>query len=750
MTYSMFSLLSGGVETSCKRALQDCAAIALCCALVGMLVPATAASAAEGKSLDMQTIFASDIFTAKLPSALRWLPGDNRYAYIETDGKGTHIVSRAVDARRSEIALSLEKVRGLPLDFRLTGFQWLPDTNIFLLQGPAATDWQGYESAPWYIYDLKKKQLMPLGKPAQALQLVKLAPDGRHAGFVFGNNIYVTDLLSGETRPVTTDGNGDIFNGVFDYGSTEFGSVDGWRWSPDGSRIAFWQMDATDVPFYPLIDELQSYSAVRSFHYPNVGEKHAVNRIGVYALQSGDIQWLDVGHDRDDYLPEMNWNTSSDGLYIQHFTRDHKTLQLWYARLSQNEINHVLEERDPAWIDITQDLQPLSNGSLVWTSERSGYRHIYLVTPGRGQRSLTEGQWSVDSVLGVDEAGGWVYFYAKKDSLIDQYVYRASLGNTNQLVERLTTREGWHNWQLSADARYALAIHSDARTPQSLTLRTAGGDELWSIVSDSVPAFDDYKMPHTEFVSFTTDDGVSLNGFFIKPLNFDPSKKYPVISYGYGNAGSQVVVNRWGTQRGPTQDLWHRYMAEQGYVIFAMDNRTTTGRGKAAKNLTYGEYGKYAVLDYMQGVNYLKSVPWIDSERIGFWGWSGGGYLAAALMTKAAPLFKVAVSVAPVIDLTRYQSVGVERWMGTPQENPEGYAAVNLMNYADQLEGKLLLIHGTGDENVKFAFTLQFADSLIRAGKQFDMMIYPNQRHGIADFRLHVFTTISRYFNENL
>lgn len=717
-------------------------------ALFYLLVCSLLPSAALGKTLDMQTIFASDTLTAQLPSALRWLPGDNRYAYIEQEGEDQKIVSRAVDSKKDEILLSLQNVRNLPLDFRLTDFQWLPDSEIFLLQGAVASDWQGYKSASWYIYDREKKRLRPLGKVAQVLQLVKLAPDGRHAGFVFENNIYVANLKSGKVSSVTTDGSGDIFNGVFDYGSTEFGPVDGWRWSPDGSQIAFWQMDASEVRFYPLIDELHSYPEVRSFHYPNTGEKHAVNRIGVYALKSGDIHWIDVGHDPDDYLAEMNWNTSSDGLYVQHLTRDHKTLRLWHATLDQKNATQVLQEKDPAWIDITMDLQPLSDGSLIWTSEKSGYRHIYLVAAGRKQSNLTQGKWSVDSVLGVDELGGWVYFYAKKDSLIDQHVYRVNL--VNQQIEKLTSRKGWHRWQLSADARYALAIHSDARTPQSLSLLTADGKELSPLVGESVPAFDDYEMPHTEFVSFTTDDGISLNGFFIKPLNFDPTKKYPVISYGYGNAGSQVIVNRWGTQRGPAQDLWHRYMAEQGYVIFAMDNRTTTGRGKAAKNLTYGEYGKYAVLDYVQGVNYLKSLPWIDSERIGFWGWSGGGYLAAALMTKAAPLFKAAVSVAPVIDLTRYQAVGVERWMGTPQENPDGYAAVNPMNYADQLEGKLLLIHGTGDENVKFAFTLQFADSLIKAGKQFDMMVYPNQRHGIADFRLHVFTTISRYFNDNL
>ena len=223
-----------------------------------------------------------------------------------------------------------------------------------------------------------------------------------------------------------------------------------------------------------------------------------------------------------------------------------------------------------------------------------------------------------------------------------------------------------------------------------------------------------------------------------------------MIGYGYGNAGSQVVVNRWGTQRGPQQDLWHRYMAQQGYVVFAMDNRTTRGRGKAAKNLTYGHYAKYAVLDQLQGAAYLKSLPWVDGNRLGFWGWSGGGYLAAALMTKGAPTWKAAVSVAPVIDITRYQAVGVERWMGMPEDNPEGYAAVNLVNDAHELEGRLLLVHGTGDENVKFAFTLQFADALIRADRLFDMLVYPNQRHGISDHRGHVFASMTRYFNDHL
>ncbi len=705
--------------------------------------------AAGGKPLDLETIFASDSFHSRLPAALKWLPDGTGYAFVED---GQRIVYRklegSVASSQGKIALDLKDLQGLPADFVLSDFQWHPDQEIFLLGGSPVADWQGYSSAAWYVLKANEKAARPVGEPGQRLQLVKLSPNGRYIGYVRDNNIYLDNLQTATSKPVTADGDKDIFNGIFDYGSTEFGPVDGWRWSPDGGRIAFWRMDATGVRRYPLVDELHSYPEVRSFHYPNTGEKHAVNRIGVYTLESADTRWVDVGHDPDDYLPQLHWNTSSDGLYVQHLTRDHKTLKLWYASITPQKPELVLQDTDPAWLDIGNDLQPLADGTLIWSSEKSGFRHLYRISPGTAEQPLTQGDWSVDTVLGVDEARGWVYFYAKKDSLIDQHVYRVSLNDRG--VQKLTDKAGWHQWLLAPGAGHALATYSNAQTPPTLAVVSAEGDQVLPVVSDSVPGFADYAMTHTEFVTFNTDDGIELNGFMIKPPDFDPTEQYPVICYGYGNAGSQVVVNRWGTQRGPTQDLWHRYMAQRGYVIFAMDNRTTAGRGKTAKNLTYGEYGKYAVLDYIEGVDYLKSLPWIDAERIGFWGWSGGGYLAAALMTKAAPLFKAAVSVAPVIDLTRYQAVGVERWMGTPVDNPDGYAAVNLINYADRLEGKLLLIHGTGDENVKFAFTLQFADALIRAGKQFDMMVYPNQRHGISDFRLHVFSTISRYFDANL
>lgn len=733
------------MSTSDWRARADAGCACVGALLLSLLAPL---ATADDRALTLPTIFDGQTFTAQLPRALKWLPADSGFAHIAQDASGALILRHAAGDGQIIEAVPLSAIEGLPDGFTVTDYLWHPASDNLLLRGPVSTDWMGYDSAPWYSYHQDSQRLRPLGDAGQQLQFVKLSPDGRHAGFVRNNNIHLVELASGRQWPVTEDGDGDIFNGVFDYGSTEFGPRGGWYWSPEGGHIAFWRMDATEVRYYPLIDELHSYSKVRRFHYPNTGETHAVNEVRVYNVESGETTTLPVGQDPDDYLPHMRFSAAGDALYVQHLTRDHKTLRLWRAPIDGCAPELVLTDRDPAWLDITDDLRALADGSLLWTSEKSGFRHIYRIAEDGSEAPLTAGDWSVDAVISVDARGGWVYFYAKKDSLIDQFVYRVRLDGSG--LERLTDRAGWHVWKMSADAQHTLATHSDANTPHSLSLLTASGEAVLDLVTASVPALDAYRMSDTEFVSFSTDDGIELNAFMIRPPDFDPQKKYPVIAYGYGNAGSQVVVNRWGTQRGPTQDLWHRYLAQQGYVVFAMDNRTTTGRGKVAKNLTYGEYGKYAVLDFVQGVNYLHSLPWIDSERIGFWGWSGGGYLAAALMTKAAPLFKVAVSVAPVIDLTRYQAVGVERWMGTPEENPTGYAAVNLMNYADRLQGKLLLIHGTGDENVKFSFTLQFADALIRAGRQFDMLVYPNQRHGIADYREHVFTTMTRYFDEHL
>ena len=704
--------------------------------------------------LTLESIFAGSEFDNRLPQNIQWHSDSKRFTFTRTDPD-----TGLLDIHEYDVAAGVSRllISGDALRYRnepvgMTRCRWTADRRYLLLAGPVSTTWDGGSEAAYYIHEPGSGELWPLAENNPRLLNVRLSPDGARVGYVLDNNIYVTELGSRSTRAVTTDGDADIFNGYFDYGSRMFGAGEAWSWSPDGNRIAFWRMDATGVKVFYMVDELGKYNTVRALKYPNTGERLAVTRIGVFDLESGRTVWMDTGGNPDDYIPRVTWTNSSGRLAIQTQARDHDELVLLLADTATGKTGAIVRDTDTAWVEVTNDLRFFKHRErFVWTSEKSGYRHAYLYDYAGNEAQLTGGDWEISSLIALDEGAGWLYFYAKKDSFIDQHVYRVTLDGSK--LERLTDRPGWHEWQFSPDRRLVIETRSDDGTPPGMTLRKANGEEIGVLAAGNPATLDKYAIPRAEFIKVETGDGILIDGYMIKPPDFDPGKKYPVIGHGYGNAGSQVVVNRWVTspwQQNTKQDLWHRYMAAQGYIIFAVDNRTTAGRGKAAKNLTYGHYGKYAVLDYLEGVNYLKSLPYIDADRLGFWGWSGGGYLAAALMTKGAPHFKTAVSIAPVIDLNRYQAYGVERWMDSYENNPQGYYEVNLMNFADKLQGNLLLIHGTGDENVKYGFSLQLADALIAANKQFDMMIYPNQRHDLDDVRLHLFTRMTNYFLEKL
>ena len=714
----------------------------------------TYVTAQDRLPLTLESIFAGSDFDNRLPQNIQWHNDSKRFTFTRTnpDTGLLDIHEYDVAAGASRLIIAGDALRYGNEPVRLSSCRWSADRRYLLLAGPVRVTWDGRTEAAYYIYEPDSGELWPLAENNPRLLNVQISPDGARVGYVLDNNIYVAEFGNRTTRAVTTDGDANIFNGYFDYGSRMYGAGQAWSWSPDGKKLAFWRMDVTDVKVFYMVDELGKYNTVRPLKYPNTGERLAATRIGVFDLDSGRTAWMDTGGNPDDYIPRINWTKSSDTLALQRLTRDHNKLSLLLAGAGTGEAKVIVDDTDPAWVEITNDLLLFRNRErFVWTSEKSGYRHAYLYDYDGNEVQLTRGDWEISSLIAVDERAGWLYFYAKKDSFIDQHVYRAKLDGSK--LERLTHRPGWHEWRFSPDRRLVIETRSDADTPPGMTLRKANGEEIGVLEAGNPAAMGKYTIPRAEFIKVETGDGILIDGYMIKPPDFDPGKKYPVIGHGYGNAGSQVVVNRWVTspwQRNTKQDLWHRYMAAQGYIIFAVDNRTTAGRGKAAKNLTYGHYGKYAVLDYLEGVNYLKSLSYIDAERLGFWGWSGGGYLAAALMTKGAPHFKTAVSVAPVIDLNRYQAYGVERWMDSYENNPQGYYEVNLMNFADRLQGNLLLIHGTGDENVKYGFTLQLADALIAHNKQFDMMIYPNQRHDLDDVRLHLFTRMTDYFLEKL
>lgn len=708
-------------------------------------------TAADKPSLTLDSIFASGDFHSQRLENVQWSDDSSRFTFMKPEpGSGRAAIYEhqvASGEERVLVPASALQYKGKPID--VTGYRYSHDRRYLLLDGPRTRTWDSNFEGTHYVYDTENGSVTTLADGNDSLRNVQLSPTGRHVGWVLDNDLHVTDLESGETVAVTTDGSDNIFNAILDYGSTMFGSDSAWRWSPNGRKIAFWRLDVTDVPVWYMIDELGKYPEIRPLKYPNTGEKHAVNQIGVYDLEDATTTWMDVGDNPDDYIPRIDWSRSADKLAIQRLSRNHDRLDLLMADAATGRSRVIVTDTDPAWIDITRDLTFFEGRDrFLWTSEKSGWRHAYLYDYDGNEKQLTTGDWEISSLIALDETDEWLYFYAKKDSLIDQHVYRVSLEGGD--VEKLTGDAGWYEWSFSPDRDRVIQEYSNASTPPEITLRDPTGESVRTLIANAPPGLDKYAVPNPEFFTFRTTDGTELNAYLIKPTDFDPAMKYPVISFGYGNAGSQMAINRWEGPRGPWRDLWHRYMAEQGYLIFCMDNRTTTGRGKEAYNMTYGHYAKWAVHDQVEGSKYLRSLPFIDNDRVGFWGWSGGGYLAAAVMTKGAPHFQVAVSVAPVINLENYQAVGVERWMGQLEEHPEGYEAVNLENFAERLEGDLLLIHGTGDENVKWAFTLQFADSLIEAGKQFDMMIYPNEHHGLENVRRHVYTKIANYFEEKL
>jgi dipeptidyl-peptidase-4 len=708
--------------------------------------------AASGKpALSLESIFSSAEFRSKALENVQWSTDGSSFTFTRRspDTGLLDIYQHQLAAADDRLLLSSSALSYNGEPVQMARYEWSHDRRFMLITRPETRTWDSVIEAPYFIYDSARKSTTALAAGSSTLRNVHLSPNGRHVAYVMENDLYITDLANGDTRAITTDGSADIFNGIFDYGSTEFGFTDAWHWSPDGQKIAFWRLDASAVKIFYVIDELGKYNEVHALKYPNAGEQHAINQIGVFDLPSGKTTWMDIGADTDDYIPRIDWTRSSQTLAIQRLNRNHKLLEVLMADADSGQSQVVLAETDPAWIDTTEDMVFFKDQDrFVWTSEKSGYRHAYLYDYAGKEKQLTRGDWEITSLIALDEAGGWLYFYAKKDSIIDQHVYRVGLDGAE--VEKLTREPGWYEWSFSPQRGHVIETYSNAATPPIVSLRKATGEPLRTLLVNELDGLTNYAVPNPKFIEVTTTDGIVLNAYMIKPTDFDARKKYPVIAYGYGNAGSQMVINHWGSARGAQRDLWHRYMAQQGFIVFSLDNRTTAGRGKVAKNLTYGHYAKWAIHDQLEGVKYLQSLPYVDAERLGFWGWSGGGYLAAALMTKGAPHYKTGVSVAPVIDLSRYQAVGVERWMGFPDENEEGYRQTNLLNYAGQLQGNLLLIHGSGDENVKFAFTLQFADALIKQNKQFDLFVYPNQHHGIEDSRLHVYTRIANYFMEKL
>lgn len=618
----------------------------------------------------------------------------------------------------------------------------------------------------YFVWDRKNKTLSPLSKNGKQ-RLAVFSPDGQKVAFVRDNNLFIgylnmavdsngkeySELIEVQ---ITFDGKrNSIINGATDWVyEEEFSFTQAFFWSPDGNRIAFYRFDESPIKEFSFPEYTDLYATPYQFKYPKAGEKNSTVSIHVYDLKSKNISTMDIGNDTDQYIPRIKWTHDANILCIQRMNRHQNKLELLLADAKTGVSKILFAEESKTYIDINDNLTFLKDGKhFIWTSEKDGFNHIYLYNLEAHMHEefyhqITKGNWDVTSFYGVDEKNKLVYFQSAEIFPLERHIFSIGLDGKNK--KQLTSKKGTHRADFTPTFSFYVNYYSASDKPTETEIYSGNGKLIRVLennkkLSDTLSA---YKISKKEFFSFKNSEGVELNGYMIKPYNFDPNKKYPVFMYVYGGPGSQTVTDSWDGRN----FLWFQYIANQGYLVVSVDNRGTGARGDAFKKITYLQLGKYEVDDQIDAAKYLGTLNIVDKDRIGIWGWSYGGYMTALCMTVGADVFKMGISVAPVTHWKFYDSIYTERYMRTPQENPDGYKDGSPLTYADKLKGKYLLIHGTADDNVHFQNSAEFVLALQNANKQFDLMIYPNKNHGISGgvTRMNLYTKMTNYILENL
>jgi len=664
---------------------------------------------------------------------------------------------------------------GAPEPLSVEEFSVTPDEQKILIFTNTARVWRSNTRGDYWVLDVKTGTLRKLGGPdakPSTLMFAKFSPDGERVAYVRENNIYVENL-NGEPKVtrLTTDGTRYIVNGTFDWVyEEELFCRDGFRWSPDGKQIAYWQLNSEGVKEMSLINNTAGlYPVVTTFPYPKAGETNSAARVGVISTSGGATRWFDIpGDPRNNYLPRMEWAANSDELIIQQLNRLQNTNVVMLGDAHTGKVHPVLTEKDDAWVDIAWgdidwdktglargDVEWIDSGKrFLWASERDGWRHIYSVSrDGRDVKVVTAGNYDVISVELVDSKNGWIYFLASPDNATQRYLYRVRIDGGKE--ERLSpaSATGTHGYQISP--RGDVAIHTFStfnhvpvtdvvRLPQHSSVRTLIDNQ------ETQDRLAKLKPTATEFFKVDIGDGVQLDGWMIKPPDFDNQKRYPVLFFVYGEPWGQTVLDRWGGR----DRMWHQMLAQQGYIVASVDNRGTPApRGRAWRKIIYRKMGIVNSGDQAAAAKAIAKRPFVDPTRIGIWGWSGGGSSTLNAMFRYPEVYSVGMSVAPVPDIHYYDSIYQERYCGLPQDHPEEWKQSSPVTFAGQLKGNLLVVHGTGDDNVHYQGTEALVNALVAANKPFSMMSYPNRSHGIFEgpnTTRHLFGLLTRYLLEKL
>jgi len=627
--------------------------------------------------------------------------------------------------------------------------------------------WRYNTRGDYWLLDGETKSLKQLGKslPASSLMFAKISPDGQHAAYVSGHNIYVEDIASGNVKQLTADGTAKIINGTFDWVyEEEFGCRDGFRWSPDSKSIVYWQIDATKIRNFLMLNTTDSiYSFTIPVEYPKVGEDPSSCKIGVVNIATAKTTWMNVPGDAvQHYIPRMEWAGNASEIVIQQLNRKQQESKIMLLNSASGEAKVIYEEADKAWIDIKSrwnDDDPtgwewLNSGKqFLWVSEKDGWRHVYVVSrDGKKETLATKGDYDIITLEAIDEKNGYVYYMASPDNALQQYLYRSKLDGTGkaELVSP-TAQKGTHSYQLSPNAAFAKHSFSNAATaPDEDWVKLPTNEIIKSASKKAAAPFPTPEGTKTEFIKITTDDGVTMDGWKIMPDNFDSTKKYPVVFYVYTEPGATTVTDSYGAAG---TFLYNGDMAADGYIQISLDGRGTPApKGAAWRKSIYKQVGILNIRDQAMAAKKILEWKYVDKDRIAVWGWSGGGSTTLNLMFQYPEIYKTGIAVAPVAYRLSYDNIYEERYMGLPQENKDDYIKASAITHAKGLKGNLLVVHGTGDDNVHYQNTEMLINELVKYNKQFSLMSYPNRTHSISEGRgtsLHLVTLFSNYLKEH-
>lgn len=714
------------------------------------------------EKLTLEDIYQNDTYQIKRFGPVRWMNDNQGYSTLErnTQVGGFDIVRYEAESGERSVLVSASSLipQGQSSPLSIGNYEWSNDNSKLLVFTNTRKVWRYHTRGDYWVLDMVSGDLTQLGKTLDraTMMFAKFSPDDTRVAYVSKNNIYVEDLSSARVTQLTSDGSDRIINGTFDWVyEEELSCRDGFRWSPDGTHIAYWQSDTEGVGTFYMINNIDSiYSTLIPLPYPKVGTNNSAVKVGVVSTSRGNTKWFNIpGDPRNNYLARMDFIPNSEEVLIQQLNRKQNKNTVWVGNIKDMSLNVLFTDEDDAFLNVHDNIMWLENEQFfTWTSEKDGWRHLYKVSrDGKDFTTITRGDFDVVRINCIDSEGGYVYYIASPDNYTQRYLYRSKLDGSS-VAERISpeSQSGQHAYQISADAKYAVHTFHNTTTPNKISLvdlrshETIRGLEDNRELSEKVEAL---GLSPKEFIKLDIGE-VILDAWMIRPPAFDASKKYPIIFYVYGEPAGSTVQDAW--QGGA---LWDHYLAQQGYVVVSIDNRgTRTPRGRDWRKSIYGQIGILAAHDQAAAAKKLfEMYSFIDTDKVGMWGWSGGGQMTMNCLFRYPDIYKSGIAVAFVADQRLYDNIYQERYMGLLSENEANYIDGSPISHAKNLRGNLMIMHGTADDNVHYQSFERLTNELIKHNKVFDMMSYPMRAHGIREREntsLHVRKMMIRYWKK--